>query len=127
MDAITSGPLLLLKTATAEQARVRVLTRHVRGVRGTCTGTLVVFDKYMNLVLRDVEEEYTVLLRLEREPRPDGRLGRGRRRQERRRRTLKQVFVRGDSVVCVQRPPAVAAAAAPGAAGGPPGGRLQQA
>jgi small nuclear ribonucleoprotein (snRNP)-like protein len=106
MDAVTSGPLLLLKRACADRARVRVVTRHSRGVRGTAVGTLVAFDKYMNLVLRDVEEDYTVLLRLEREQLESGKLSRGRRKQERRRRSLKQVFVRGDSVVCVQLPPA---------------------
>lgn len=110
MGAVAAGPLLLLRRACAERGRIRVITRHARGVRGTSVGTLVAFDKYMNLILRDVEEEYTVLLRLGREVGPDGRLGRARRRQERRHRSLKQVLVMGDSVVCVQRPPGPAGA-----------------
>lgn len=105
MDSITSGPLLLLKKLCVEKAPVRVVTRHAKGVRGSCTGTLIVFDKYMNMVLRDVEEDYTVLLRLGREDAGGGKLKRARHRQERRHRTLKQVFLRGDSVVCVQHRP----------------------
>lgn len=101
MDGITAGPLLLLKQICAERGRAKVLTRHARGVRGSSTGTLVAFDKYMNMVLKDVEEDYTVLLRVERE-RP-GKPSRMCRRQERRHRTLRQVFVRGESVVCVFR------------------------
>ncbi|KAI7838610.1 hypothetical protein COHA_007617 [Chlorella ohadii] len=63
---VREGPMLLLTRCYQERARVRVVTRHARGVRGTSEGTLVAFDKYMNLVLRDVEEQYTVLLRVQR-------------------------------------------------------------
>lgn len=65
------------------------------------TGTLVAFDKHMNLVLRDVQETYTVLLRIERTTH-SGRTRRC-RKQEQRQRKLKQVFVAGNSVVLVSR------------------------
>ena len=35
-----SGPLALLARCFAERGRVRVVTRHARGVRGTATGAL---------------------------------------------------------------------------------------
>ena len=33
--------------------------RHCAGIRGVCEGTLVVYDKHLNLVLREVTEWYT--------------------------------------------------------------------
>ena len=57
-------------------------------------GTLVAFDRYCNLVLREVDETYTVLLKLQ-------RVGRECRAQEQRQRHLKQVFVKGQGVVMV--------------------------
>ncbi|PRW39383.1 U7 snRNA-associated Sm LSm11 [Chlorella sorokiniana] len=88
---VREGPMLLLKRCYQERARVRVVTRHARGVRGTSEGTLVAFDKYMNLVLRDVEEQYTVLLRVQRTTAAGGRERvRNCRQQEHRRRHLRQ-------------------------------------
>jgi len=37
-QSVTSGPLLLLKQCYIVGARVRMVTRHGRGVRGSCTG-----------------------------------------------------------------------------------------
>jgi small nuclear ribonucleoprotein (snRNP)-like protein len=91
------GPLSLLHTWYSQRSSVRVVTRHSRGVRGVAIGTLVAFDKHTNLVLKDVEEQYTVLLPVLK----DG--GRRGRRQERRQRRLKQVLICGSSVVLVSR------------------------
>ena len=71
VQRVREGPLLLLKACYQQRSRVRVVTRHAHGVRGASEGTLVAFDRYLNLVLRDVEEQYTVLLRVQR-PRPPG-------------------------------------------------------
>ena len=62
--------------------------------RSLHTGTLVAFDRYCNLVLREVDETYTVLLKVQRG-------GRQCRAQEQRQRHLKQVFVKGQGVVMV--------------------------
>jgi small nuclear ribonucleoprotein (snRNP)-like protein len=50
MDKCQAGPLSTLHRCRGK--RVRVVTRHARGVRGACVGHLAAFDKYMNLVLR---------------------------------------------------------------------------
>lgn len=145
VERVQEGPLTLLKRCLLERRSVRVVTRHAHGVRGVAVGTLRAFDKYLNMVLRDVEERYTVLLC---EPRTktkvvlrpvagssaeaSGQSGAGagnanrsdapsadeacvgeqlqqltvectrwRRRQDHRKRQLKQVLLRGDSVVMV--------------------------
>ncbi|KAK9793234.1 hypothetical protein WJX73_010103 [Symbiochloris irregularis] len=66
-DQVKAGPLLLLKQSMAAQQQVRVTTRHARGIRGIATGRLLAFDKFMNLVMADVEEEYVVRLRVQKE------------------------------------------------------------
>lgn len=50
----------------ASQQRIYVVTRHASGVRGRAVGTLVAFDKYLNLLLKDVEETYTVIVKVQR-------------------------------------------------------------
>jgi len=95
----SEGPLDLLSRCYKQRSAVRVVTRHDQGMRGIATGTLVAFDKHMNLVLRDVEESYTVLLSVER-PTQHGGMRRC-RKQEKRHRKLKQVFLAGNSVALV--------------------------
>ncbi|GIL75278.1 hypothetical protein Vretimale_7975 [Volvox reticuliferus] len=57
------GPLDVLRRWHAAAARVSVTTRHATGVRGRATGVLTAYDRFMNLVLRDVNECYTVPVR----------------------------------------------------------------
>ena len=117
------GPLALLKRAYDSKSRVRVVTRHARGVRGTAVGALAGFDVFFNLILRDVVEEYSVRVPVTRERPParkkkeeaeegeeeeeeEGALPPRRRlrhgdRLESRTRSLRLVFLRGDSVVLV--------------------------
>ena len=97
-DQIERGPLLLLKNCYKAQGSVRVVTRHAHGIRGIAKGRLVAVDSYVNLVLQDVEETYTVLLKVRRGPEGKERTA---RRQEHRERRLKQIFIRGESIVLV--------------------------
>lgn len=99
---IKEGPFLLLKHAYQHKGKVRVVTRHGHGVRGVAEGTLLAFDKHFNMVLWDVDEKYTVLLRgVERMAGNGGDKVRRGNKQEHRQRRLKQVLIRGESVVMV--------------------------
>jgi small nuclear ribonucleoprotein (snRNP)-like protein len=66
MATVPEGPLRLLAQWAAQGARVRVVTRHAAGVRGSATGLLRCFDRHMNLLLEDVAEVYTVMLKVPR-------------------------------------------------------------
>ena len=104
-NKLKEGPLSLLAECYRTQQRVKVVTRHISGVRGWCTGRLQGFDKYINLVLKDVEEQYTVLVSANRTiVGKDGKekLRQG-RRQEHRKRKLGQIFVLGSAVVTVSK------------------------
>jgi small nuclear ribonucleoprotein (snRNP)-like protein len=107
------GPLSVL--FNLQRQRVRVLIRYVNAIRGTVTGTLVAFDKHMNMILRDAEEVYTPRP-VDEEPKSnvENELDRRRRALQEcngksmsswcvRRRNMKQLLVRGDSVVLVYK------------------------
>ncbi|GFR47528.1 hypothetical protein Agub_g9246, partial [Astrephomene gubernaculifera] len=61
--AASPGPMQAFSRWHAAGARVSVTTRHASGVRGCATGVLAAYDRYMNVVLRDVTEQYTVVVR----------------------------------------------------------------
>ena len=54
-----TGPYSILYDALINQQRIRVLVRYVNSIRGTLTGYVTAFDQHMNLLLRDVDEQYS--------------------------------------------------------------------
>jgi small nuclear ribonucleoprotein (snRNP)-like protein len=95
------GPLSVLVKAFDEGRRVRVATRHRTGIRGVATAYVKAFDVYMNLVLQDVQETYSVRLRhTVEDPKRPGRT-RVKYALEQRSRHMNQVFLRGEQVVTV--------------------------
>ena len=95
------GPLSVLVKAFDEGRRIRVATRHRSGIRGVAVAYLKAFDVYMNMVLQDVHEAYTVRLRHSvDDPKRPGRT-RVKYKLESRRRHLNQVFLRGEQVVTI--------------------------
>ncbi|KDD76106.1 hypothetical protein H632_c353p1 [Helicosporidium sp. ATCC 50920] len=101
-DGVGPGPMSLLKCAADGQKAVVVVTRHRRGIRGASTGLLLAYDKYMNLVLRDVVEEYTVREAVQRPRASNPEQTRSGFKLVKKKRSLKQVFVTGMSVVHVR-------------------------
>lgn len=93
-NALKSGPLAFLRDLFLQRRRVRVITRHRKGRRGVCTGVIYAVDKHWNMVLKQVEEEYTILVKFRGEKR-SGQC------QEKRKRSLKQIFLTGCSIVLI--------------------------
>jgi small nuclear ribonucleoprotein (snRNP)-like protein len=56
IQRVRKGPLMLLRRAYQCAVSVDVVTRHARGIKGVMRGQLHGFDKFMNLLLADVEE-----------------------------------------------------------------------
>lgn len=94
---VKPGPLRLLAGWLGQ--RVRVMTRHARGPRGLLHGTLIAYDKFMNLVLRDVEETYSVQIKVKQ---ASGRVG---MKLDKRHRSLPLVMMKGDSLAVVSLAP----------------------
>ena len=95
------GPLSVLVKAFDEGRRVRVATRHRTGIRGVATAYVKAFDVYMNMVLQDVQETYSVRLRhTVEDPKRPGRT-RVKYALSSRSRHMNQVFLRGEQVVTV--------------------------
>lgn len=93
LSHVRPGPVRLLTGLMG--ARVRVLTKHARGLRGEAIGTLIAYDKFVNVVMRDVEEKYQVRIMVEKS-------GGGRRpKLDPRKRSLPLALIKGDSIVCI--------------------------
>ena len=57
-----TGPTARLAHFMDSGKRIKVRTRNFGEVRGECTGFLEIFDKYWNLILRDVDEVFQRLV-----------------------------------------------------------------
>jgi small nuclear ribonucleoprotein (snRNP)-like protein len=62
----SGGPIAALARWQAEGARVTAVTRHAGGVRGRAVGRLIAFDRFLNLLMADVEESYAVMTHVRR-------------------------------------------------------------
>jgi small nuclear ribonucleoprotein (snRNP)-like protein len=118
-DTYLDGPFTLLRRCFLARARVCVVVRRVNSVRGTLHGYLKAFDKHMNMVLLDVQQQwipphqYAAQDRAKRHARdtgsrvPDEEVPLLSVADARRNRSFtttsyaKQLFVRGDNVVMV--------------------------
>ncbi|XP_065065582.1 uncharacterized protein LOC135691609 [Rhopilema esculentum] len=64
MEACQQGPLNVLYKSMHQRLRLKVWTRRYKGLRGVCIGYLIAFDKHMNLAMIDVDEIYTIEIRM---------------------------------------------------------------
>jgi small nuclear ribonucleoprotein (snRNP)-like protein len=110
-QTIEVGPLARLHVFRRQ--RVRIVIRYVNAIRGILTGTLVAFDKHMNMILRDVEEIYSmrptdsersnVDTELDRQQKLAGKIACDKGEWFGRKRQMKNLLVRGDSVVLLSK------------------------
>ncbi len=107
--AVGAGPLSRLHDFRRQ--RVRIVIRYVNSIRGTLTGTLVAFDKHLNIILQDVEENYSmrssdskksnVEMEVERRQKDAGLMPCQEGEWFGRKRRMKNLLVRGDNVVII--------------------------
>ena len=90
----STGPLSLLRSCMVENARVRIWMRRLAGLKGTVTGYILAFDKHMNIVLSDVDEDFIVCSGYDEQSRP---------KLKPRHRHFSQLIIRGDNVVLVAK------------------------
>jgi len=85
----SDGPLSVLKRCFVNKTRIKVWIRNAVGVRGTCVGFVIAYDKHMNLVLLDVEETFKRLK------------SKVTREVESVTRQVPQLFIKGDCVILI--------------------------
>ncbi|KAK9498799.1 hypothetical protein O3M35_003356 [Rhynocoris fuscipes] len=52
------GPLAVLRQCKENNLKIKVITRHETGIRGTLTGYIVAFDRLWNIAMKNVTESW---------------------------------------------------------------------
>uniref|UniRef100_F6ZR96 U7 snRNA-associated Sm-like protein LSm11 n=2 Tax=Ciona intestinalis TaxID=7719 RepID=F6ZR96_CIOIN len=58
MEKLSEGPFSVLHRITNDRARCKVFTRNFCGLRGVLCGYVVAYDRFMNMVMVDVDETF---------------------------------------------------------------------
>ncbi|XP_078491435.1 U7 snRNA-associated Sm-like protein LSm11 isoform X1 [Ciona intestinalis] len=58
MQKLSEGPFSVLHRITNERVRCKVFTRNFYGLRGVLCGYVVGYDRFMNMVMVDVDETF---------------------------------------------------------------------